>query len=184
MTLPKLSLTLTALLVYLACSRPPKPEPTSVAQSAPPEQAPCPVTAGSERPIEWKRPDQGAACPDEDSRGSTPAGGATGAADAGAAQSSGMAGNASLVLARLRAPITKCYLRNLAENPCDAGAMMVNLYVGCTGSVGEIRAAVKDLSDLTLGCVMEVLKGAQFAPPEGGRTNIRIPLSFVQPKPE
>ncbi len=62
-----------------------------------------------------------------------------------------------------------CHARGFAENPEAAGRVVVEFIISADGRVSSAR--VRDANVTARGvadCVVEVVRGLQFAPPEGG----------------
>jgi hypothetical protein len=85
------------------------------------------------------------------------------------------------VVAKLRPLFRKCFQAGLAADPKMLGGKVV--IDGTIAPSGEVVSASlgssEGLSKLVTDCLVEVVRGARFAPSEKGST-IRIPVSFVR----
>ncbi len=98
----------------------------------------------------------------------------------GASVSGGTVGNASRVVAGMRAGFRACYQRGLADNPDAAGAVTLTIRVGPGGEVQSVSASSGSLPASVVSCVKARAQAAQFDAPEGGSAVIQVPVSFVK----
>jgi hypothetical protein len=98
----------------------------------------------------------------------------------GASVSGGTVGNASRVVAGMRAGFRACYQRGLADNPDAAGAVTLTIRVGPGGEVQSVSASSGSLPASVVSCVKARAQAAQFDAPEGGSAVIQVPVTFVK----
>jgi hypothetical protein len=98
----------------------------------------------------------------------------------GANVSGGTVGNASRVVAGMRAGFRACYQRGLAENPDAAGAITLTIRVGPGGEVQSVGGSSGSLPPSVVACVKARAQAAQFDAPEGGSAVISVPVTFVK----
>jgi len=98
----------------------------------------------------------------------------------GAAVSGGTVGNASRVVAGMRAGFRACYQRALAENPDAAGNITLTIRVGPGGEVTGVSGSSGTLPASVVSCVKARAQAAQFDAPEGGSAVISVPVTFVK----
>jgi len=98
----------------------------------------------------------------------------------GANVSGGTVGNASRVVAGMRAGFRSCYQRGLAENPDAAGNITLTIRVGAGGEVTGVSGSSGTLPASVVACVKARAQAAQFDPPEGGSAVISVPVTFVK----
>lgn len=98
----------------------------------------------------------------------------------GASVSGGTVGNASRVVAGMRAGFRACYQRGLADNPDAAGAVTLTIRVGPGGEVQSVGASSGSLPASVVSCVKARAQAAQFDAPEGGSAVIQVPVTFVK----
>src|SRR5882724_7984179 len=91
----------------------------------------------------------------------------------GASVSGGTVGNASRVVAGMRAGFRACYQRGLADNPDAAGAVTLTIRVGPGGEVQSVSASSGSLPASVVSCVKARAQAAQFDAPEGGSAVIQ-----------
>jgi len=98
----------------------------------------------------------------------------------GAAVSGGTVGNASRVVAGMRAGFRACYQRALAENPDAAGNITLTIRVGAGGEVTGVSGSSGSLPPSVVACVKARAQAAQFDAPDGGSDVISVPVTFVK----
>jgi len=98
----------------------------------------------------------------------------------GANVSGGTVGNASRVVAGMRAGFRSCYQRGLAENPDAAGNITLTIRVGAGGEVTGVSGSSGTLPASVVACVKARAQAAQFDAPEGGSAVISVPVTFVK----
>ncbi|MEO6600047.1 MAG: AgmX/PglI C-terminal domain-containing protein [Polyangiaceae bacterium] len=98
----------------------------------------------------------------------------------GANVSGGTVGNASRVVAGMRAGFRSCYQRGLAENPDAAGSITLTIRVGPGGEVQGVGGSSGSLPPSVVACVKARAQAAQFDAPEGGSAVISVPVTFVK----
>ncbi|HYP97743.1 MAG TPA: AgmX/PglI C-terminal domain-containing protein [Polyangiaceae bacterium] len=98
----------------------------------------------------------------------------------GAAVSGGTVGNASRVVAGMRAGFRACYQRALAENPDAAGNITLTIRVGAGGEVTGVSGSSGSLPASVVACVKARAQAAQFDAPDGGSAVISVPVTFVK----
>ena len=98
----------------------------------------------------------------------------------GANVSGGTVGNASRVVAGMRAGFRSCYQRGLAENPDAAGNITLTIRVGAGGEVTGVSGSSGTLPPSVVACVKARAQAAQFDAPEGGSAVISVPVTFVK----
>lgn len=98
----------------------------------------------------------------------------------GANVSGGTVGNASRVVAGMRAGFRSCYQRGLAENPDAAGSITLTIRVGPGGEVQGVGGSSGSLPASVVACVKARAQAAQFDAPEGGSAVISVPVTFVK----
>ncbi len=109
--------------------------------------------------------------------------GPKGNANASAQVSGGTVGNASRVVAGMRAGFRACYNRGLQANPDMSGSVRVTARIGPNGEVLSASAAPSgSISSDVANCIASRVKSAQFDPPEGGAATVVIPVTLVQQK--
>lgn len=98
----------------------------------------------------------------------------------GASVSGGNVANASSVVAGMSAGFRRCYTRGLAEDPGMKGSVRVTARIGPNGEVlSASPSGGGGLSGSVIGCVVQRVQSAQFAPPDGGGATVVIPVTFV-----
>lgn len=98
-----------------------------------------------------------------------------------AAVAGGSVSGASRVVARMRAGFRACYNRGLASDPDLSGKISLKIAVGPGGQVLSVKASTTgSLPDSVVECVKARAKSARFAPPQGGRAVVQVPVSFVK----
>jgi uncharacterized protein YfiM (DUF2279 family) len=97
----------------------------------------------------------------------------------GAAISGGNVANASAVVAGMAAGLRRCYNRGLEEAPKMKGSLRVTAKIGADGEVLSATPSGSGLSGIVVSCVVARVSSAQFAPPDGGRATIVIPVTFT-----
>lgn len=99
----------------------------------------------------------------------------------GASVAGGSVGNASSVVAGLRAGFRACYNRALATDPDASGKIDLKLRIGPGGEVTGVAAAITgNIPAGVVNCVKGRAKAARFSPPEGGSAVVSVPVSFVK----
>lgn len=98
----------------------------------------------------------------------------------GANVSGGTVGNASRVVAGMRAGFRACYQRGLSENPDAAGSITLTIRVGPGGEVQSVGGSSGSLPASVVACVKARAQAAQFDAPEGGAAVISVPVTFVK----
>src|SRR3954471_823580 len=98
----------------------------------------------------------------------------------GANVSGGTVGNASRVVAGMRAGFRACYQRGLAENPDAAGSITLTIRVGAGGEVTGVSGSSGTLPASVVACVKARAQAASFDAPEGGSAVISVPVTFVK----
>ena len=99
----------------------------------------------------------------------------------GASVAGGTVGNASSVVARMRAGFRACYNRGLATNPDASGKINLRIKVGAGGEVAGVAASSSgNLPASVVNCVKGRARSARFSPPEGGAAVVSVPVSFVK----
>lgn len=93
----------------------------------------------------------------------------------------GQVSNASRVVANMRSGFRACYNQGLSENPDIAGSVRLTIHVGAAGAVTRVTtASTGSLPPAVVECVRARAAHARFAPPEGGRATIGVPVTFVK----
>jgi hypothetical protein len=109
--------------------------------------------------------------------------GPKGNANASAQVSGGQVGNASRVVAGMRAGFRACYNQGLASNPDMSGGVHVTAQIGPNGEVRSASASPNgSISGAVASCIAARVRSAQFDPPQGGAATIVIPVTLVQQK--
>ncbi len=99
----------------------------------------------------------------------------------GAAVAGGRVGNASSVVARMRAGFRSCYNRGLAKNPDASGRISLKIRVGPGGEVTGVAASSSgNLPASVVSCVKGRARAGRFSPPEGGSAVVSVPVTFVK----
>lgn len=99
----------------------------------------------------------------------------------GAAVAGGTVGNASSVVARMRAGFRACYNRGLQSNPDASGRISLRIQVGPGGEVTGVAASSSgNLPASVVNCVKGRARSARFSPPEGGVAVVSVPVTFVK----
>ncbi|MEM9694538.1 MAG: energy transducer TonB [Myxococcota bacterium] len=102
------------------------------------------------------------------------------ASASGGVASGGAISNASSVIARMRSRFRRCYQTGLNSNPDLQGAVSLAVKVGPNGEVLSVGGGGGGLGSI-MGCLKAVVRGAAFAPPEGGQTAlVQISINFVK----
>ena len=92
----------------------------------------------------------------------------------------GSIGNASRVVAGMRAGFRACYQRGLAENPDAGGRITLIVRVAAGGEVEAVTPSPsRNLPASVIACVVARARAAQFDPPEGGSAIINVPVTFA-----
>jgi hypothetical protein len=87
---------------------------------------------------------------------------------------------ASAVLATLPRSFRECYYRALRQDPRMKGSFRMIATIGATGEVVRVRTLTPaHYAAAMVGCPMQRLLEARFAPPEGGRATLVVPLTFT-----
>ncbi len=98
----------------------------------------------------------------------------------GAAVSGGAVGNASRVVAGMKAGFRNCYNRELTNNPDAQGKIDLKIKVGPGGEVQSVSASSSGNLGGAVECVKARARSAQFDAPEGGGAIIAVPVSFLK----
>lgn len=99
----------------------------------------------------------------------------------GASVAGGTVGNASSVVARMRAGFRACYNRGLAKNPDASGRISLKIRVGAGGEVTGVAASSSgNIPASVLSCVKSRARSGRFNPPDGGSAVISVPVTFVK----
>jgi len=91
-------------------------------------------------------------------------------------------GNATQVIADMRAAFRSCYRDLLARDRLAEGTVRFNFIVDCEGTVTSIHAAAHGVDRETVDCMFARVAKSRFAPPEGGWARIQVPVAFVREK--
>ncbi|HYP97226.1 MAG TPA: VIT domain-containing protein [Polyangiaceae bacterium] len=95
------------------------------------------------------------------------------------ALSGGSIGNATRVVAGMRAGFRACYHRGLVENPDVSGRIQLAVRVGVEGEVAEVTPSVTgDLPPAVISCVVARARASQFERPDNGSVIINVPVTF------
>ena len=104
---------------------------------------------------------------------------------ASASVAGGSVGNASRVVAGMRAGFRRCYTQGLSSNPEMSGSVRVTARIGPGGEVQSVQASPSgSISGAVANCIAGRVRSAQFDPPEGGAATVVIPVTLVQQKPK
>jgi hypothetical protein len=92
--------------------------------------------------------------------------------------------NADLVVASLRPEFRRCYQAGLSVDSLMQGCVIIAAKLSPAGEVASNGAIRREgLSPEVEACLVDVIKGAHFAPPEGGGSTLEIPITFVVAEP-
>jgi hypothetical protein len=92
----------------------------------------------------------------------------------------GTLSNATQVVDGLAAGFRGCYNRALAQDPSMKGSLRLTAKIGANGEVLLVRTLTPaSYLEAMVTCPMERLLAAKFAPPEGGRATVVVPVTFV-----
>ena len=87
--------------------------------------------------------------------------------------------DAEKIIAGLRPYFRLCYRAGLMTDPELQGSVVMDARIAADGSVtGVTQHAPTTLSPPVTHCLEEALKGAQFSPPGGTGSTVRVPLNF------
>jgi len=90
--------------------------------------------------------------------------------------------SAGRVWTDMKAGLTMCFNRALADHPNQHGGLVVAVNIGTRGEVRDAQAqgGHAGLSDETIECVLRRIKGATFLPPEpsGSMANLLLSVEF------
>jgi len=89
--------------------------------------------------------------------------------------------NAKAVVSRMRSGFRRCYKQGLKQNPKAKGSIRLVLNVGPNGEVANAKATPTGDLEATAACCKSRATAAQFAPPDGGKAELVISLTFVSP---
>lgn len=99
----------------------------------------------------------------------------------GASVAGGKVGNASSVVARMRAGFRACYNRALQTNPDISGRADLRIKVGPGGEVQGVAARKSGtLPASVVSCLKARARRARFQPPQGGTAVVSVPVTFVK----
>lgn len=73
-----------------------------------------------------------------------------------------------------------CYRDELGRDVKARGSAWLIIKVGADGTVGDARGASFGLSKTLIDCLLASAVKARFAPPEGGKAVVAIPITFVR----
>jgi len=86
-------------------------------------------------------------------------------------------------IAKLRTGFRSCYNKGLAQDPGMSGAVTVAIKISGNGEVESASPESNSgLSDDVVNCILRKVKNANFSPPAGGSTTVKIPIKFLQQK--
>jgi hypothetical protein len=90
--------------------------------------------------------------------------------------------DAEAVVAALRPRFKACYQEGQRVDPWMQGCVVVRAYIGPSGDVEKSAVFVReDLSDAVVGCIVDAVQSAKFAPPGGHGSTLQIPVTLVIP---
>jgi hypothetical protein len=94
-------------------------------------------------------------------------------------QGSGNVSNAQEVVAGMSAAFTRCYNTALKDDPNIVGRIRFKAIIGPDGQVVSLSSTdVVGLPGNMVVCLYVRVQSGQFAPPDGGKVTIEIPVSF------
>jgi hypothetical protein len=88
--------------------------------------------------------------------------------------------NANKVLEAMQGDLLACYKKRVAVNPKAHGFITVDILIGPDGRVRTVdTTGGAILGDTTMGCIVDRIKKAAFAPPHaGGTLRVQVPFSL------
>ena len=96
------------------------------------------------------------------------------------ANNNGSVGNARATVVGLAPVFRACYNDVLRQDPAMKGWIRLIATIGAGGEVLRVRTlAPASFAESMIQCPMERLLAVRFAPPEGGRATIIVPVTFV-----
>ena len=97
-----------------------------------------------------------------------------------AVQGSGNVTNAQEVVAGMSAGFRRCYNTALKDDPnIGGGSIRFQAIIGPDGRVASLSSTnIVGLPGNMVVCLYVRVQSAQFAPPDGGKATIEIPVSF------
>jgi TonB family protein len=97
----------------------------------------------------------------------------------GSTASGGVVANAGQVVAGIQKGFRHCYNKGLSEDSKMSGSIRVTAKIDPSGAVASVTESHSGLSDAVAACVVERVRAARFAPPEGGYATVVIPVTFT-----
>ena len=93
--------------------------------------------------------------------------------------------NANDVLEAMHPSMLACYKKRVAVSPNAHAFLTVDVVIGPDGHVLTVETTGGALlGDATMGCIVDQIRRAQFAPPHGGGTlHISVPFSLRRVSP-
>jgi hypothetical protein len=83
----------------------------------------------------------------------------------------------SVIRRDLVLPVKRCYQKDLANNPDEAGKIVVALDIDSSGDVANASAAsIEGLTPTVANCILGAAGGLHFSPGSGGRAF--VPFTF------
>jgi hypothetical protein len=103
-----------------------------------------------------------------------------GRAAASVAVSGGAVPNAMVVVRRLTPRFRMCYAQGLKNDPDLGGSVTLVAMVNAKGAVDSVSGGASPALAAIVPCLKAAVAGALFAPPQGGRAIVSIPITFVK----
>jgi hypothetical protein len=154
---------------------PPSPEPeSSVAASPMPTSAPDGANGGGAEAPTIPAPPAGSA-----SASAGPPAGVSGSERA--SEASGGAASAEAVVRRAHPAFNTCYSRGLADDPTIKGHVVLATVLAADGKVEKVSVASNSgLPPKVVACLVTVVRGLRFDPPDHAPTTLNLPITFAK----
>jgi tetratricopeptide (TPR) repeat protein len=90
----------------------------------------------------------------------------------------GQVSDAEKTVSALKAPFRACYNAELATRPALDGTLRHRAGIGVDGTIRRVDGRGLGVPPSLVECVGKAILGAHFAPPQGGKATIEIPIVF------
>jgi len=92
--------------------------------------------------------------------------------------------DADRVIASLRRKFKACYQAGLSQDPTIQGRVVIVAKIAPDGAVDSTTSEQTPLPKPVTNCLERAVRNAQFSPPGGTGSTLRIPITFKQADPD